>query len=587
MCWAEVTAKSIVIDAEAAARRDPCAILARIAQIKKSSADIPLFKVFREHGLVLPVNFSYAKVGKTERYPYIKPSHLLEVVGEDYLHKVLGVPVHLAENSLVNFWEKFRGLHPQHQVFQQYFSLESLVPFYLHGDGGTGYKKESVEILSMLPALGAGSKKRPVDLGRKRKSNDDELHGMNLRGNSGATRFLFTVLSSLVLKKDKGMFDDLMLLWGQELHALLADGFQAHGKRWHVVILGFTGDSPYAKKIGDFSRSFNNVRKTHSSKRRQKGCCWLCHAGYEFEDVHIPFEHLGFSSPLWLQTRKLQNPLPWEGEGGALLHYMLMDSADTPAAFFRPDFFHVYWAGVGKDFAASALIYSMKKLYGLGSVAKDLAALNEELRLWMRSQKSKLHCGSLTEDLLGYSGSREYPEGKWNKGSDTAVVMKFVVHLLQKNEFRDQVAGDGILQKILESALQMGSVLRTCFMADYFLSDEQCQVIINAGHLFLMGYASLVSMCYKQSLCLFKLRPKIHYLNHIFLRVLDEWTLAGTAVNPCAEATFMSEDFVGRTARLTRRVDPRAIAQKTLQRYLCWMETALDKDLVPNLDFGD
>lgn len=93
-------------------------------------------------------------------------------------------------------------------------------------------------------------------------------------------------------------------------------------------------------------------------------------------------------------------------------------------------------------------------------------------------------------------------------------------------------------------------------------------------------------MCYGQNLCLFKNRPKIHYLNHIYLRIFDEWTAAGTAVNPMAEATFMSEDFVGHAARISRRVDPRAIAVKVLQRYLCWIQSALDKDTLLLLDLS-
>lgn len=93
-------------------------------------------------------------------------------------------------------------------------------------------------------------------------------------------------------------------------------------------------------------------------------------------------------------------------------------------------------------------------------------------------------------------------------------------------------------------------------------------------------------MCYHAKLCLFKYRPKIHYLNHILLRVYTEWEAGETAVNPCAEATFMSEDFVGHTARISRRVDPRAVANKVLQRYLLWMQTALNKDALQMLDLS-
>ena len=93
-------------------------------------------------------------------------------------------------------------------------------------------------------------------------------------------------------------------------------------------------------------------------------------------------------------------------------------------------------------------------------------------------------------------------------------------------------------------------------------------------------------MCYDANLCLFKYRPKVHYLNHIFLRVFKEYEAAGVAVNPVAEATFLSEDFVGYTARISRRVDPRAIALKLHQRYLFWIQTALDKDALQLLDLS-
>ena len=112
-----------------------------------------------------------------------------------------------------------------------------------------------------------------------------------------------------------------MQTWGRALASLLVDGFQVQGSKWRVVILGFTGDSPFVKKVGAMNRSFNNVRKTASSKNVQKGCCWLCHAGHDVpqENLRIPFEHLGFLEPAWLQTTKL-------GAGCALLQYMPTDA---------------------------------------------------------------------------------------------------------------------------------------------------------------------------------------------------------------------------------------------------------------------
>ncbi|CAE7318528.1 unnamed protein product [Symbiodinium sp. CCMP2592] len=586
-----VPAKDLVIDARAAKKRDPCELLAKIANISLSSADEPLFALLCKHGLTLPIGLSWTAAGSINRYPFLSPKTTLEVLSrQGYFHRVTGVPVHLVHETLGLFWKKFRAVHPQHSVFDNSDNLdfERLIPYYLHGDGGRGYKKDPIEILSMFPALGSGSRGAPCDLSSKRPAQTDIKLGINLQGNSGATRFLFGVVSSLVAKTDPQIFDDLVAKWSDSLRSLFHDGFQAAGSTWRVMILGFTGDSPFVKKIGKTTRSFHNVRKFFSSRKPQKGCCWLCHAGHEEPEqgIAIPFEHLGLFEPEWLKTCRLQNPLPWVGNGGAILHHMLFDKADTPASFFRPDLFHIFHAGVGQDFTASALVYSMRELYAQRGVARNLECLNADLRTWMQSSRKRLHCGFLTEDLLGYSSTREFPEGKWSKNSDTSTIVKFVIHLLQRPDYAYKVAGDPILQEILECALAMGRVFRSCFQAEFFMASADCIVVIESGHRFLTGYASLVSMCLSQELCLFKLRPKTHYLNHVILRVYEEYRQSGTATNPCAESTFMSEDFVGRTARISRRVSPRSVALKTLQRYLLFMKTALDKESFEMLDLS-
>ena len=493
---AEVPAKDLVLDARTAAKTDSCHVLAKIARVKESSADAPLFKILRQYGLALPAPISVKKVATLEEYPYLDPASLLEALsGNGYFHKVLGVPVHSAEACLLSFWEKFRELHPNHGIFSQYLPLGNLIPYYLHGDGGRGYKKDPVEILSMFPALGAGSRSNRVDLSNKRKPDDLTL-GINLRGNSGTTRFLFAVLSSLVYKRHPDAFDGLLDLWGQKLQSLLSDGFQAMGTTWYVAIIGFTGDSPFVKKVGHMNRSFHNVRKRASSKNtNQTGCCWLCMAGTETATENYPFEHLGFFEPLWLQTQRHNNQVPWEGNGGPLLPYMQLDADDTPSAWFKADLFHVFHAGVGQDFTASGITYSMRVLFNLGGFDRDLAALNEVFATFMTSQKKRLHCGFLTKDLLGYNSTREFPEGKWSKNSDTAVVMKFLVFFLQQEDFAGEVQNDPILSQILEAALAMGRAIRKSFRADFFMASDDCVDIIQSLGISIIWFLIRLNLC--------------------------------------------------------------------------------------------
>ena len=136
------------------------------------------------------------------------------------------------------------------------------------------------------------------------------------------------------------------------------------------------------------------------------------------------------------------------------------------------------------------------------------------------------------------------------------------------------------------STLATGQVMQRCLTAEFFMSSDDCLYVLQAGHAFLKGYQTLATLCYDRQLCLYKFRPKIHYLNHIFLLVKDQWEATGTAVNPVAEATFMSEDFVGHASRLSRRVNPRAVAKKTLQRYNCWVKVLLDREEGALLDLS-
>ena len=443
-----------------------------IANIKANDADKPLYKIFSEHGLTLGIQMSTARVGDLECYPYLEPRDLLEQIsGMGFFHKVLGLPVDLAEEGLTCFWKQYRMLFPNHPVFDQYVQMHRVIPYYLHGDGGRGFKKDPIEILSMFPALGCGTRKRPVELvGHKRLREQDAEAldmGVNLAGNSGTSRFLFSVLSNLVHKASPDSFDALIDLWGQRLQSLFADGFEALGSTWHVAIIGFTGDSPFVKKIGHFTRSFGNVRKHHSANANQKGCCWLCRAGFENSEEQYPFEHLGYWEPKWIATQGANNPLLWVGGGGPLLQYMMLGT-DAPA-FFRPDFFHIVHAGVGKIFLGSSLVYSMKALFGLGGVKRDLKALNETLGVFLKESKSSLHLGkSLSEDNLGYQGTREYPEGHWSKSMDTATLMKFQLWLLQREEFRDKVGSNEMLSEISAAAMTMGQVMRRLLQSAFF-----------------------------------------------------------------------------------------------------------------------
>ncbi|CAE7184531.1 unnamed protein product, partial [Symbiodinium necroappetens] len=217
--------------------------------------------------------------------------------------------------------------------------------------------------------------------------------------------------------------------------------------------------------------------KRASSKKDQPGCCWLCRAGFETATEHIAFEHLGLWEPDWIRTQGLANTLPWLSPGGPILQYMLLEEDDAPS-FFRPDLFHVYHSGVGKDFLGSSFIYAIQILLNRGGVDRNIQALNDLLKAFLRRRKLYLHCRTLSPDTLGYSSTKEYPEGHWSKNQDTAVLMRFLVELLEDHP--RSVSSDAMLTEMLLAARAMGNFMRTSFQADYFMSSADCQKLLRS-----------------------------------------------------------------------------------------------------------
>ena len=507
---------------------------------------------------------SHVLCGGDLQFPVLKPKLLLEKFSElGFPEKVLGTPLDQAAATLTSFWGMYQKLFPQHQIFTSGLDLGHTIPYYCHGDGGRTVKKESLMVLSLYSALGSGTAHCPVNIGAKRRREDSEgspVFGVNLKGHTMANRFLYAAMRTEFYKEKPQVFLDLLDSWGKEMESLFTNGVFIHGTKFHIAVLGLTGDAPFLKQAGNHNRSFLNIRKSHTSEEALVGCCWLCHAG----KPDIDFEEVGFNTN-WRNTCGANNELPWYLPGPLLLYCKHLES--DKASFYRPDVLHIYNLGLSKDFAASSVIY-MQRLYDGRSVAAKIANLNQDLRKFIQAKKFSLHCGKLTLDLLGYKSSGDFPCGHWSKGSDSVIIVRFIEWLLVKEQFEAEVREDEILQVILATASAMSSFMRVLFKSGFFVEGERAQVAVRSGHSALLSYRRLAELTNKESLCLFALKPKLHYFNHLVASMYDQYLACGFTVNPISESTYQLEDFVGRTSRLSRRVDPKAISAKTLQRYM-------------------
>jgi len=309
-------------------KKDDCPTLQRISSLHVEDADTSLFKILVGCGQAMNIPAKTVKLGADNfTYPVLLPKDVLLQVAKRSIHKVIGMPLGRASETLKTFWGRYKLAFPKHDIFTLGLSedeFSNIVPYYLHGDGGRTCKKESIVIRSMFPALGMGSAKcqvpdmQPTDSvcrNRKRRRSQVEAAsmskvnmGINLLGNSLGNRFLFAAIHSKYIKDDKEIFYDLLDLWGKEMGTLFDKGLQIHGRVCKIAVLGMCGDAPFIRDAGLMTRSFNNIRKSPDSVTLLPGVCHLC-AG----KTHGPlYEDLDILMAPWVATAGENNFLPWD-----------------------------------------------------------------------------------------------------------------------------------------------------------------------------------------------------------------------------------------------------------------------------------
>lgn len=91
-------------------------------------------------------------------------------------------------------------------------------------------------------------------------------------------------------------------------------------------------------------------------------------------------------------------------------------------------------------------------------------------------------------------------------------------------------------------------------------------MIAQQGIKFLELYSDLARLAHVKGVQKFPLQPKFHYLNHTWLDMLNRSEKSRWILNPLVFACQMQEDFIGKPARISRRVSPKAVSHRVLQR---------------------
>ena len=541
--------------------------LGSLAALPEKNSERDFHKLTGKFKLSIPLPLSAFKVGN-ESFNYLKMSHWAKFLLERNLwHHLSGLETPNDEKCKLvwrDFWAKFKKLKPGHEVFQSpHVDLERCCGLLLHGDEGRSARKSAILILAAHSIVGYGIRTSSEQF-------KNSLLKLNYKRPTWVTRFLLGVLpkSSYTIEGDEdsedgdansNVYESLLQAVAEDLKSLFTEGITSplDGKRYFFTVLNVMGDWPFIQKAGNLGRSFYNAAKHATTSSIPKGVCHRCMA-----DKYHPWEDFESENPAWIASMNTESPFTKPPVLLCLPHVR-----DDPAELFGWDLFHTWHIGAGKTFLGTAIILLAMSDAFDGSVPDRLASLSERFQHWCEAMRLKPHLRKLTKENLSWPASTSYPCGVWSKGHTTRVLNKWFIAECQKIE-NEIIAGDDLLRIAYRCAVCIENFLKGIYKHELFIPRTAAQEIVDYGLSFLRSYGRGASLAFRQTKRFFFLQPNLHRLHHIAIDMRDQCQNCQWILNPLALSTQPEEDYIGRPARVSRRVSSRLVVKRTLQRSL-------------------
>jgi len=236
------------------------------------------------------------------------------------------------------------------------------------------------------------------------------------------------------------------------------------------------------------------------------------------------------------------------------------------------DLLHNVYLGIARDFAASILIELCPAYDPYMSTMDDtLRLIYADFCSWCKGNGLKQARRRFTLKLLGKDreSERVYPSiGTQVKAASMKTILAFLNYKLTN------IAANTEYERIrATTAWALCDFLHICDLSDMWMTSDQADRACHAGFVFLRGYAWLADSNMRSNITLYKIRPKHHYFHHQVLEVQK------SKLNPSWLHCFVSEDFVGRSARVASRCHRKTVSLRAIQRYmLCIRRQWLHKD---------
>lgn len=428
------------------------------------------------------------------------------------------------QSILSNFWKQYRSFNDKHPIYADGHDQRFCIPFFLHGDEGRGQCRRPFMVESWQPCISF-------------KGTDFT----NESGHSMTTRFFLTCISSYYFHKDVTL-DGLHDFIADDAASLYHNGLEVSPRiKIRLVCVGTKGDWVFLRKAFHLNCGFNCSAKCHLCNSTDwhnlgENASWRGTCGDQRQGS--PFKH-GHRNPL------LRIP------------GMNKDS-------ILPDSLHCFHLGWGQDLAASAVVLLCKLGHFQGRCLNSrLATAYAEFTAWVGRSKKTTGIDWWSKLKLDMASDNDWPTslGSSNgKACDTALVLGWLEEFLGTIE----CARNDLLQGLKVAVVSSNAFFRNMRACGLWVTEPHRAVVLAAAKSMCEAYGYLASKCFTMRMKLFRLRPKIHFQQHITM-LLNLGDVGFSALN---FSCWSDEDYIGRVSRLSRTCHPRTMALRCLEKAL-------------------
>ena len=192
-------------------------------------------------------------------------------------------------------------------------------------------------------------------------------------------------------------------------------------------------------------------------------------------------------------------------------------------------------------------------MYQGSTIARRLNQLYAEAKAWAKQRGKQVALKRLRKENLSWS--KGCPVFK-SKAADSAIFLGFLNHKIQSQPPPPGGPYGGLL-----AAVWAADELASCIMqAGTFLSVEEKRHIDVVGGAFLTVYAGLAAEAVAANQHYFKMRPKLHYLQHMLESARP------SRRSPGWDHCYIFEDHIKHCIRMLRKCSHRTAERQLLRR---------------------